>query len=798
MVFFFFFFQAEDGIRDAQESRGLGDVYKRQKVSSVVASEDAAAGSPTKTAVGDAAAPTQQSTSPQSSLGVQDHVSLYLQIAQCHLKLKDEEQAKGTILKAAAAFRNTTQSGRISIAQAVIVSLKDVENALQILRSVPATSEYYIAAKARMANIYLTQRHNRRMFARCFEELVEQSPSVQSLTHLGEAYAAVQEPDKAIVAFEKARAMDPNNTDLAVRIGRTLASTHDYQRALRYYKDAVAGDGTKFSLRKDLAILYWRLGDINNAISTLRDSAVINNTKSASTETVEQSVERVNTTLLMCKIYRSVQNTQQAVEALIQARVFQNTLVTRLRTEPPEVISQQHHIAATICCELGEVYLKTHVDDKALSFYNEALKHEETNEQAMLALAKLYLNRGEIDSCEQQCNALLRTNPNCEDAIIILADIMHRRNRYDDAANHFSQLLEKKPDNYNALVEYVQLLRRAGHLHRATKTLENADKAIRPGQKPDPGYYYAKGLYQRCTNNSADALKTFNEGRYPVENKWAQRCLISMIEIFISPDNENMWEDVSAELKEEARKNLAAAEPLLAEVQDTTKRTLLEGYWYAAHKEKAFLEKALEKFFELMSSDQTDDNEADDDDAAPAKKPTNSTKDKDEGESSGKINVPALVGLAVVLQMMKQTPKARNHLKKVAKTQYNASEDTEFERGYLLLADIYIQNGKYDLAQELLKRAIQANRSCSRGWELMGLIFEKEQSYKDAADFYDKAWRLLGERDPGIGFKLAFNYLKAKKYVTAIDVCHKVLVIHPEYPKIEKDVLERARLLLRQ
>ena len=28
--FFSFFFQAEDGIRDAQESRGLGDVYKRQ------------------------------------------------------------------------------------------------------------------------------------------------------------------------------------------------------------------------------------------------------------------------------------------------------------------------------------------------------------------------------------------------------------------------------------------------------------------------------------------------------------------------------------------------------------------------------------------------------------------------------------------------------------------------------------------------------------------------------------------------------------------------------------------------
>ena len=29
-VFVFFFFQAEDGIRDLVRSRGLGDVYKRQ------------------------------------------------------------------------------------------------------------------------------------------------------------------------------------------------------------------------------------------------------------------------------------------------------------------------------------------------------------------------------------------------------------------------------------------------------------------------------------------------------------------------------------------------------------------------------------------------------------------------------------------------------------------------------------------------------------------------------------------------------------------------------------------------
>ena len=31
----FFFFQAEDGIRDLVRSRGLGDVYKRQAMSNI-------------------------------------------------------------------------------------------------------------------------------------------------------------------------------------------------------------------------------------------------------------------------------------------------------------------------------------------------------------------------------------------------------------------------------------------------------------------------------------------------------------------------------------------------------------------------------------------------------------------------------------------------------------------------------------------------------------------------------------------------------------------------------------------
>ena len=61
---------------------------------------------------------------------------------------------------------------------------------------------------------------------------------------------------------------------------------------------------------------------------------------------------------------------------------------------------------------------------------------------------------------------------------------------------------------------------------------------------------------------------------------------------------------------------------------------------------------------------------------------------------------------------------------------------------------------------------------------------EKEQSYQNAAENYENAWKLQGEASAPVGYKLAFNYLKAKRNVEAITVCQKVLAAYPTYPKI--------------
>ena len=73
------------------------------------------------------------------------------------------------------------------------------------------------------------------------------------------------------------------------------------------------------------------------------------------------------------------------------------------------------------------------------------------------------------------------------------------------------------------------------------------------------------------------------------------------------------------------------------------------------------------------------------------------------------------------------------------------------------------------------------------------MIMEREAAYKDASENYQKAWEYGNKNQPNSGYKLAFNYLKDKRYTDAIDICNNVIAKFPEFPKIKKDILEKAR-----
>jgi len=711
-----------------------------------------------------AAAPPPSTTvstanSKPSEVSVHDRASIYLALVNIHTHLNHVHEASKIMTDAIHEFKGTTEEVRVTIANCELALQRgDIENALALLRMVPPDNSNYAKAKMVMANIYLQYRNDQRQYARCYQELVEKNPSMHTQILLAEAYLRIQEPEKAIASFKTALEKNPKDATLATKIGKALVTTHDYARAIKYYEDAVKNDPAKMMLRYDLAELYMKLLKydmaekvINEALDTKKDP-----------DDVDAMILDVKNLLLLAQVHKGAGNMAAAMEDLQRARVLQNTILSRIRAEQPDYVREQRAVASTICYTLAEYNDEQKNVDKALSFYNEALKHDDGHEKSMLALAKLHLARGELDACQHQCVTLLRIDPMNEEASMMLADLMFRKNEYDAAIYHFQQLLERKPNHYVGLVRLILLLRRAGRLLEAQRLFKAAERNNARASL-EAGLHYCKGIYNRYTNNPHEALRELNMARK--DGEWGERAILNMIEIYINPDNETLLEEVTENtVSKENAESLKAVDKLLKELPQRPKglrHQVLEIYAMMATKSKLQIETAINKFIDLLNVERD--------------------------------YVPALLGLSTAFMMLKQTPKARNHLKRISKMPYNSEEADEFERAWLMLADIYVQGNKMDLAQDLCKRALGANKSCAKAWEYLGLIMEKEQSYRDAAEHYENAWKYESESSPSVGFKLAFNYLKAKRYVEAVDVCHKVLTLDSNYPKIRKEILEKAR-----
>jgi tetratricopeptide (TPR) repeat protein len=102
--------------------------------------------------------------------------------------------------------------------------------------------------------------------------------------------------------------------------------------------------------------------------------------------------------------------------------------------------------------------------------------------------------------------------------------------------------------------------------------------------------------------------------------------------------------------------------------------------------------------------------------------------------------------------LLKQESKARNVLKRLNKLPFRSEDADEFEKAWLVMADMYIQSGKFDVAKEFCQQCLSRNKSCSKvwstvilffmldslrefqAWEHRGLIAEKEQNFSLAAE----------------------------------------------------------------
>eukprot|EP01039_Chlorochromonas_danica_P002898 gene2898-3163_t len=582
-----------------------------------------------------------------------------------------------------------------------------------------------------------------------------------------------------------------------------LAMLHrntEAHRVLAHAKVLTAGTPQEVLLSLASAQLFVARGDIDQALRTLekvpptsgiypracvmKANLLLTNTHNRQAYSdcylslVEVAPTAYNYTLL-ADSYLRILNIDAAIDALEQALALDGGKNGRLRGKIGRalVASHDYHRAVdfyetalrdlTNPHDLARLYVKLQRTEaaipkehflmgeeeeeaEALRYLDEASQYDNTSSEVLLLLAKIYRKKKSYEACQVQCNKILSSaeagagggGATVVEALLLLSEVLLLMSDADKAVE--------------PLLRYLQ---------PALGTIEKKDKR----HLSQAGYHYCHGLYLRYTNDIAKAILSFNFCRRdPV---WAAKALLHMIQLYLNPDQAGIWEEATS--------------------------------------------------------------------ATSASTTLSSEGGGGGGTQEDTDYLPAVLGLATCFMMDKQQHKARNLLKRVGKlearpvaegngiggiggsssgkTGGNSSgnnssgnggnsrippgEDDgsgdDFERANLLLAKFYIDKGRSDQAQEVCKKLLQENKSCSQAWELLGLIFEKDATYDLAADAYAKAWALEFEASATVGFKLAFAYLKCRRLVEAVDVCQTVLKQYPDYPRIQEEILNKALQAMR-
>ncbi|KAB0404321.1 hypothetical protein E2I00_009378 [Balaenoptera physalus] len=608
-------------------------------------------------------------------------LSVFLELVEVHRLNGEQHEAAKVLQDAIHEFSGTSEELRVTIANAdLALAQGDVERALSMLQNVTSEQPYFIETKEKMADIYLKHRKEKMLYITCYREIAERMPSPRSFILLGDAYMNIQEPEEAIVAYEQALNQNPKDGTLASKIGKALVKTHNYSKAITYYEAALK-NGQQNYLFYDLAELLLKLKWYDKAEKVLQHALAH----------------------------------EPVFVFLVYARELQARVLKRVQMEQPDAVPAQKHLAAEICAEIAKHSVAQRDYEKAIKFYREALVHCETDNKIMLELARLYLAQDDPDACLRHCALLLQSDQDNEAATMMMADLMFRKQDYEQAVFHLQQLLERKPGlsclpamaSLLASVlcfvffSFSELLFKEWSQATNTALLDSRSSRIHP-IKVNRIAYINKNFYKFPTARK--------------DSDWGQNALYNMIEICLNPDNETVGGEVfenldgdlgsmhaiylvgkteseavqsatkqnnSTEKQESVQLAVRTAEKLLKElkpqtVQGHVQLRIMENCCLMATKQKSNVEQALNTFTEIATSE--------------------------------KDHIPALLGMATAYMILKQTPRARNQLKRIAKMNWNPIDAEDFERSWLLLADIYIQSAKYDMAEELLKRCLRHNR----------------------------------------------------------------------------------------
>ena len=128
------------------------------------------------------------------------------------------KEAKQIMGKAISEFTGTSEEVSVLLTNSEIaIQQGDIKKAISILKGVKSDSPYFNQSRVILANVYLEHLKDRRQYARCFYEVIENNPSFENYKTLGDAFIKIHEPEDAAQAYEKAIQLKSDDEDIVRR-----------------------------------------------------------------------------------------------------------------------------------------------------------------------------------------------------------------------------------------------------------------------------------------------------------------------------------------------------------------------------------------------------------------------------------------------------------------------------------------------------------------------------------------------------------------------------------------------------
>ena len=706
------------------------------------------------------------------------------------MKLGKTEEAQDYMNKLVVEFQDMGDE-ILMLHSDLAIKTGDLKKAVHLLQKIDDKDErLFKKSRIKLADIYLNQVMDRRLYSWCYTQLIEKFPSFENYKLSANSLMVINAPDEAAEYYKKALKLK-NDLEVMRDLGRALVKTHDYHEAIEYYLEASKLD--EKNVNNQTVVYYWQMMEdyidlmyllARNSDGTLEEKIGKNITLK---EQIEINIKKIQAYLakynethlksilakfkfFLSKVLKYLYMESKGNEEFQKKEIFkQLEEATKLQKEVlnkmkeaniEDQIKEAKDFLSQIWYEIGQYYeIIEPKTDNCEKSYLESVNNDNTNIQALLGLSYTLMNRGKYTEAQNYINLLLKEDESNEEALALLVSVLNAKKDNESALDYLVGMIQKQPNSYHLIELYISILLRSGDISNAKDILYKSEKTLKFTYTP--GLYFCKGLYHRYLGETKKALLEFSKAKN--DEEYGIKCIEQILEIYMNPDCDILLINLDLPWNQRNIKGLLnyytddidldMVNFLLRELKlrrDDDKTKVYEMYGIILSKDP---EKINEKIAELKEILDKNSN-----------------------------NLPVYIAYIMGNLILQNYEEVKNGLNILNKLSLNIKYYSDYERGFLIMAYLFMITDNLKKAEEALQKVIMLNLAQFKGYELLAQIKEKENKVEEACACYEKAWDYSNKNNASIGYQLAVNYLNGKQYVKAMNVCNEIKRKFKEYP----------------